>query len=93
LHNIVKHAEAEHVVVRLQRDGRTLVLQVQDRGAGFDSCGFDFRVSTSGGFGLFNIRERLQRLGGSCAVRSTPGAGTEVTLTTPLQAPHAPNQP
>ncbi|MFN3241616.1 MAG: ATP-binding protein [Planctomycetota bacterium] len=84
LHNIVKHAEAEQVIVRLRRDGNTLAVEVVDRGRGFDSRDFDFRVTTSGGFGLFNIRERLQHLGGSCTVRSTPGEGTEVSLTVPL---------
>lgn len=84
LHNIVKHAEAEQVSVRLHRKAGELVVEVQDRGRGFDDREFDFRVTTSGGFGLFNIRERLQHLGGSCSVRSTPGEGTEVTLSVPL---------
>jgi len=84
LHNIVKHAEAELVIVRLRREGAALAVEVVDRGRGFDSSDFDFRVTTSGGFGLFNIRERLQHLGGSCTVRSTPGEGTEVVLAVPL---------
>lgn len=84
LHNIVKHAEASLVVVRMQRSGSSLVVQVIDRGVGFDAGDFEFRVTTSGGFGLFNIRERLHHLGGSCSVRSTPSDGTEVTLTIPL---------
>lgn len=84
LHNIVKHADAQLVIVRLQRDGRSLHVHVIDRGAGFDSSDFEFRVTTAGGFGLFNIRERLQHLGGSCVVRSAPDTGTEVTLTVPL---------
>lgn len=84
LHNIVKHAEAKQVIVRVQRTGPSLVVQVIDKGLGFDSKDFEFRVTTTGGFGLFNIRERLQHIGGSCTVRSAPSDGTEVTLTIPL---------
>ena len=81
LHNIVKHADAEHVTVEARRQKQQLQVAVKDRGAGFDSSGFEFRVTTDGGFGLFNIRERLRHLGGDCTVSSTPGQGTEVTLT------------
>lgn len=90
LHNIVKHAEAEQVIVRLRRDGSSLNLHVIDKGVGFDGSKFEFRVTTSGGFGLFNIRERLQRLGGTCVVHSTKDAGTEVILTVPVTTPDTP---
>ena len=86
LHNIVKHAEASLVVVRAERVLDALVLTVRDRGLGFDASRFEYRVTAAGGFGLFNIRERVEHLGGSCRVRSTPGEGTEVTLTLPLDA-------
>ena len=36
------------------------------------------------GFGLFNVRERLGYLGGSCAIDSAPGRGTRVELRLPL---------
>ncbi|MCU0865552.1 MAG: sensor histidine kinase [Planctomycetes bacterium] len=86
LHNIVKHAEASLVVVRTARDGASLLLSVTDRGLGFDASRFEYRVTAAGGFGLFNIRERVTHLGGTCRVVSTPGRGTEVTLTLPLDA-------
>ena len=84
LHNIVKHADAKLVIVRVRREGSSLHVHVIDQGLGFDGSKFEFRVTTDGGFGLFNIRERLQHLGGSCVVQSTPDAGTEVTLTVPI---------
>jgi signal transduction histidine kinase len=84
LHNAVKHAEAESVEVRLARVGGSARLVVQDRGRGFDGSRFEYRVTPEGGFGLFNIRERVLHLGGTCSVASTPGLGTEVTLTLPL---------
>jgi len=84
LHNIVKHAEASLVVVRAAREHGSLLLTVTDRGLGFDTGRFEYRVTAAGGFGLFNIRERILHLGGSFRIRSTPGAGTEVQLTLPL---------
>lgn len=85
LHNIVKHAEAESVGLRLARDGSRCRLTVWDRGRGFDASAFEYRVTPEGGFGLFNIRERVLHLGGTCSVASALGSGTEVTLTLPLQ--------
>lgn len=93
LHNIVKHADAKLVIIRAQRESAMLRIDVVDHGNGFDASDFQFRVTTAGGFGLFNIRERLQHLGGTCQMTSTPGEGTEVTLTVPLTQPHSTNQP
>lgn len=84
LHNVVKHADTDLVIVRTARDGEQFVASVVDRGAGFDSRDHVFRVTPSGGFGLFNIRERALHLGGSFELRSQPGRGTEAVLTIPL---------
>jgi signal transduction histidine kinase len=86
LHNIVKHAEASLVIVRVAREDQSLVLTVTDRGLGFDTSRFEYRVTAAGGFGLFNLRERVLHLGGTFGIRSTPGEGTEVRLTLPLDA-------
>ncbi len=45
------------------------------------------RVSESGGFGLFNIREKLDYLGGSITIESAPGEGTRVVVVVPLKYP------
>jgi PAS domain S-box-containing protein len=74
-HNIVKHAHASRVDVRLiQKDG-ALVLEVQDNGRGFDT-GADF----PGHLGLKSMRERAIRLGGSLTLHSTPGQGSLVRV-------------
>ena len=86
LHNIVKHANASSVVVSCRRSGQLLEVTVTDRGTGFDSERTPFHVTTGGGFGLFNIRERVLHLGGTFAVDSKPGHGTTVTLAVPLAA-------
>jgi len=77
LANALRHAEAEHVWVRLgAKDGR-LVLEVRDDGVGFDP---DAAVVRSRRLGLTSMEERAQRLGGRLTLRSEPGAGTTVRL-------------
>jgi signal transduction histidine kinase len=79
--NVVKHANSTQVEISLRRMGDRLSLQVRDDGEGFDAATVVVG-SGSGGFGLFNIRERLQLLGATLEIHS--GQGTCVTVTTPL---------
>jgi signal transduction histidine kinase len=90
-HNIVKHARARKVAVTMRRAGESIEIVVEDEGAGFDSSKLEFRVTKSGGFGLFNIKERLDSLGGRIDVDSRPDAGTRIVLRAPLTT--VPGQP
>jgi signal transduction histidine kinase len=78
LNNIVKHARARQVSVRLRHlDGR-LELAVTDDGAGYDAA-----QPPAHGLGLVGMRERVERFGGALEVDSTPGAGTTVRVSLP----------
>ncbi len=79
--NVVKHANATRVDIELRRLGNRISLQVNDDGEGFDAAAL-VTGSGSGGFGLFNIRERLQLLGATLEIDSGPG--TRVAVTAPL---------
>jgi PAS domain S-box-containing protein len=82
LMNVLKHSQTTEAEVTLTfGDGRPLVLTVADHGAGFDPAVAQVARDK---FGLFSIRERMQVLGGSFAVESSPGGGTMATLTLPL---------
>ncbi len=83
-HNIVKHAHARKVVVSARRVDERIEIVVEDEGVGFDDSTLEFRVTRDGGFGLFNIRERLDHFDGSIDVRSRPGEGTRITLSAPV---------
>lgn len=61
--NVVKHAEARHVHVRLGQDGDSVRITIRDDGSGFEP-GDSRAPAGGGGFGLFNIRERLTHFGG-----------------------------
>jgi signal transduction histidine kinase len=78
LHNIVKHASASKVTLRLARQDGELILEVHDNGKGFDPTG-----PFPGHLGLPSIRERTARLGGTCSIESTPSQGTHLYVRIP----------
>jgi signal transduction histidine kinase len=82
--NVVRHAEADHVDVRLSRTDDVVVLEVQDDGRGFDPDG---RAVSARRLGLVSMRERATELGGSLELESRPGSGTLVRARVPAAAP------
>lgn len=81
LNNVVKHAEAKHVRIHIQYHEDNVFLEMTDDGLGFDIKTADQR----GGFGLQGIKERIQRLGGSLEMESSPGKGTRLRVSVPIQ--------
>ena len=74
--NVVKHADASTLAVRLGWDGECLELRVRDDGRGLSTVTSD--AAEPSGFGLTAMRERIERHGGTLRVSSIPGAGSEV---------------
>jgi signal transduction histidine kinase len=85
LNNAVKHSEATELHLRMQWQGRRLVVVVQDNGKGFDK-----QAVTPGRNGLTNLAERLSELDGSCSITSQPGNGCRVEFSIPLKRPFRP---
>jgi PAS domain S-box-containing protein len=85
LFNVTKHAKAHRVKVSILRKGDNIRIDVEDDGVGFDYSKDYFLENKDSGFGLFNIRERLEYVGGCLEVRSKPDHGTQVTLVAPLE--------
>jgi len=83
--NIAKHAQTRTAKVSITRDADQVRVDVEDDGVGFDSAEIGSSVDTTGRFGLFSIRVRLEPLGGHMEVESKPGHGTRVTLMAPLK--------
>jgi signal transduction histidine kinase len=82
LNNIVKHAQAHEVKLRVATDGQTLEIVIAD-----DGWGFDPQSIAAFSNGLTNLRQRLATLGGSAEIESRIGAGSTVTLRLPLPRP------
>jgi signal transduction histidine kinase len=79
LNNAAGHAEASTVVIEVLEDDEygEVQIRVEDDGKGFDPD-----VVTNG-FGLSGMRERVELLGGTIAIRSSPGEGAEIEATMP----------
>ena len=77
LNNVVKHAQAQKVTVRLQFDDETARLEVRDDGKGFEPA----TARQSGGMGLRGMEERAQRINGKLEVESALGQGTTLRVT------------
>ena len=86
LTNVVKYAQASHVLIKLQAQNNQLCIVVVDNGIGFDVSRIEAVAGADHGFGLFSIRERLKSFGGEMVVKSEIGKGTTVTLSAPLEA-------
>jgi len=78
IQNATKYAaDATTVSVTLSH-ASTLDFEVRDNGAGFDAA------SVTTGHGLFNMRDRLNAIGGQLTIHSRPGDGTQVIASIPL---------
>jgi signal transduction histidine kinase len=81
LNNSLKHAAATLVTVRIETGDDMVELAVADNGRGFDP----HSLQDGGGMGLPNMRERAERLGGSLAILSKPGAGATIRASLPTR--------
>jgi len=79
LHNIVKHARASSVVLRLARQEKEVLLEVCDNGRGFDPTG-----PFPGHLGMRSMRERVTKIGGTLSIESVAGQGTCIRVRVPL---------
>lgn len=81
--NTVKHSEAAKLSIQLVRGEDELTLMSED-----DGIGFDPKSDRAGkGMGLYNMKSRAERLGGSIHIDSHPGSGTTITVDVPLKKP------
>ena len=79
--NVIRHAGASKVMIRLTRIEEKLVLTIRDNGCGFNPAATEAENSgPAEGQGLRNMAERAQLLGGRLLVASSPGHGTEVCV-------------
>ena len=76
LTNVARHAQTSEATVRLSTHRQTLLIEVEDRGTGFD---VESALMTSETSGLAGMRERAVLLGGQLKIDSRPGKGTRLT--------------
>jgi len=77
LSNAVKHSRADRVSVQVRGSSYGITMTIDDNGVGFDVG------ATQRGLGLLSMRERVEQIGGSLALRSEPGKGTLLEVSVP----------
>lgn len=82
--NIVRHAQAQNVLVHLEFHEAAITIEVEDDGQGFDMKTLAEPAGESQGVGLLGMRERIELLGGKLLIESQPGSGTRITVDVPL---------
>lgn len=85
LFNIVKHANTNEAWMELSYPDNRIKIVIEDHGKGFNNDQNELDLTKDEGFGLFNIRERIDMLGGRTDIVSELGEGTKVSLTIPME--------
>lgn len=80
LTNVVRYAQAENVIVNLEKQDGRFLLTIQDDGIGFDPE----KISAKKTYGIVGMRERAAMMGGSCEISSAPGKGTIIIVQVPF---------
>jgi signal transduction histidine kinase len=81
LFNAFTHAHAEHVAVEVRYERNQLVVRVHDDGVGIERQVLE--RGREGHFGLTGMRERAAKIQGELSIRSSPGAGVDLTIVVP----------
>ncbi|RJR29832.1 MAG: PAS domain S-box protein [Candidatus Latescibacterota bacterium] len=86
LANVRKHSGASRVKIMLAKGYPFAILNCEDNGKGFS---INEGIRRKKGLGLVSMRERVEFLGGSFQIKSSPGKGTQVRVKIPLEGHHA----
>lgn len=87
-HNIVKHARANTVTLKLAQHAHEICLQVRDDGRGFDLAG-----SFPGHYGVRSMQERVTKMGGTITIESAPEQGVYINVLVPVSGVDAQAEP
>lgn len=85
INNARKHAEAEHIFVRIKKlKGDVFLLEVEDDGVGFNVGEVDTGYDQRGSLGMVNMRERTELVNGVLRLQSAVGKGTRIRVWVPM---------
>jgi signal transduction histidine kinase len=85
VNNARKHAQAEHIWVKLKHAKKDVaLLEIRDDGVGFDVKAVQSSYDSRGSLGMVNLKERAEMINGILQIRSKPGEGTLIQIGIPL---------
>ena len=82
--NIIRHANAARISIRLERTGSDLMLVIGDDGVGFDVKAVRTGATGTATLGLRGMEERAQAVGGTLTIDSAPRLGTQICASFPV---------
>ncbi|OEF98301.1 sensor histidine kinase [Desulfuribacillus alkaliarsenatis] len=85
LTNVIKHAQASNVKIKLKSNNNIITLIISDNGKGFNERNLKKRTSQGYHQGLNNIKERVYSLKGSLSINSKPKQGTTIEIEIPWE--------
>jgi PAS domain S-box-containing protein len=85
LTNISRHAHATDIVIDIDKQDGYVTCVIRDNGRGFDPQAVADSEKGPGGIGLATMYQRTRMAGGRLEIKSSPGAGTQLTLTIPIK--------
>ncbi|MCH8247266.1 MAG: hypothetical protein IH951_12775 [Bacteroidetes bacterium] len=84
--NVLRHAEAKNAWISVRYDVASLSLEIRDDGNGFKEPNNWVMLARNKQYGMLGISEWAESAGGTLRVNSTPGKGTQILVTIPLEA-------
>lgn len=80
--NVRKHAGVNKALVKMEDSGKNLTLIIKDEGQGFD---INRMANRQESYGILGMKERVKLFGGQLDIKSSPGAGTQIIITVPVE--------
>jgi two-component system sensor histidine kinase DegS len=93
LNNVRKHSHAKNVLIYLEFLDKMLNIRINDDGVGFDSKAI-LKIEErehAAGFGLYSMKERVTLLNGKFDIITSPGEGTTIFASIPIEREHETN--
>jgi signal transduction histidine kinase len=84
--NITRHAHSEKASLSVEFSSNTVTLKVEDDGVGFNMPDNPAEYAAKGHFGLLGLKERAELIGASLSIITSPGKGTSLTVTLPVNS-------
>ena len=79
IHNIIKHADASIISIKLHYNNSLLSLEIIDNGKGFT-----LEDKSEQGIGILNMKKRADTLNGKCVITSQDGSGASIKIEIPI---------
>ena len=83
--NMVKHAHASKVTVRLVKSHPDILIRIEDNGQGFEVMKRMAEATEEKRMGLRSMEERARLIGGFMEIQSLPGTGTRIIFKIPIE--------